>query len=57
MWFFAPSLFLVLLYPGSLLMPGVYGLVSRLVVVIFGTVAGDWVDLNRRMKGECIPFD
>ena len=54
MWIFGASLFLALLYPGSLLIPGVHGLVSGLVVVILGTIAGDWVDANRRMKGE--PF-
>lgn len=53
MWGFSVSLFLALLYPGSLLMPGVYGLSSGLVVTILGTVVGDWVDFNPRMRGGC----
>ena len=53
MWDFSVFLFLALLYPGSLLLPGVYGFAVQLVVAVFGTVVGDWVDLNPRMKGEC----
>ena len=52
MWQFAISLCLLLLYPGSLLMPGVYGLVSTLIVTIFGTIMGDLVDTNPRMRGS-----
>jgi len=51
MWQFAITLFLLQLYPGSLLLVGVYGLVMQLAVVVFGTIVGDWVDNNPRMRG------
>ena len=34
-------------------MPGVYGFLQGLVVVVFGTVVGDWVDFNPRLRGAC----
>ena len=34
-------------------MPGVYGFLLQLSVVVFGTVVGDWVDLNPRLRGMC----
>ena len=52
MWNFANSLFVALLYPGSLLMPAIFGLIMQLFVVVFGTIVGDWVDTNPRMKGK-----
>ena len=52
MWNFANSLFIALLYPGSLLLPGVFGFIVQLFVVVFGTVVGDWVDTNKRMRGQ-----
>ena len=51
MWTFAVTLFLLRLYPESLLLVGVYGLIMQLAVVVFGTIVGDWVDTNARMKG------
>ena len=51
MWGFAVSIFLALLYPGSLLIPGVYGFSVQLCVGMFGTVVGDWVDTTPRMRG------
>lgn len=51
MWGFAVSLLLATLYPGSLLLPAIHGFVVQLTVAIFGTVVGDWVDYNSRMKG------
>ena len=53
MWQFTITLFLLQLYPGSLLLVGVHGLVMQLAVVVFGTIVGDWVDNNPRMKGGC----
>ncbi|XP_019851220.1 PREDICTED: solute carrier family 40 member 1-like [Amphimedon queenslandica] len=50
MWNFANSLVVVLLYPGSLLMPGVYGFSTRLLQAIFGTIVGDYVDTNPRLR-------
>ena len=51
MWNFANSLFVALLYPGSLLLPGIFGFLVQFFVVVFGTIVGDWVDTNKRMKG------
>ena len=51
MWSFAVTLFLLRLYPDSLLLVGIYGLVMQLAVVVFGTIVGDWVDNNARIKG------
>ena len=53
MWSFAATLFLLRLYPESLLVVGVYGLIMQLAVVVFSTIVGDWVDTNARMKGVC----
>lgn len=52
MWGFANSLVVILLYPGSLLLPGIYGFVTALFVVIFGTVVGELVDTYPRLRGE-----
>ena len=54
MWGFAVSLLLALLYPGSLLLPGIHGFVVQLTVAIFGTIVGDWVDFHSRIKGNLI---
>ena len=51
MWWFVLSLLLALLFPGSLLLPGIYGLAVGLFASMFGTIVGDWVDFNPRMKG------
>ena len=52
MWGFANSLVVVLLYPGSLLMPGIYGFIIKLFQTIFGTIVGDYVDTNPRLRGS-----
>lgn len=52
MWMFIVSLFFAQLYPGSLLMPAVHGFITGLFVALFGTIAGDWVDINPRMRGK-----
>ena len=52
MWGFVLSLFLVYLYPGSLLLPGVAGMMVQLLVAVFGTLVGDWVDSSPRMRGR-----
>ena len=51
MWTFAVTLFLLRLFPESLLLVGVYGLIMQLGVVVFGTIVGDWVDNNSRLRG------
>ena len=52
MWGFANSLVVVLLYPGSLLMPGIYGFIIKLFQTVFGTIVGDYVDTNPRLRGN-----
>ena len=52
MWAFAISLVVVLLYPGSLLLPAIYCFVVKFFVVIFATIVGDLVDTNPRMRGK-----
>ena len=52
MWGFVASLFLVILYPGSLLLPAIFGFLVQLSTAAFGTLVGDWVDANPRMRGE-----
>ena len=51
MWEFAVTLFLLRLFPESLLLVGIYGLIMQLVVVVFGTIIGDWVDNYPRLRG------
>ena len=51
MWAFAVTLFLLRLFPESLLLVGVYGLIMQLAVVVFGTIVGDWVDTSSRIRG------
>ena len=52
MWGYVVSLFLVILYPGSLLLPAIFGFLVQLSTAFFGTLVGDWVDSNPRMRGE-----
>ena len=52
MWGFVAALFLVILYPGSLLLPAIFGFLVQLSTAFFGTLVGDWVDANPRMRGE-----
>lgn len=52
MWGFAVSLVVVLLYPGSLLLPAILGFFVKFSVVIFGTIVGEFVDTNPRMRGK-----
>lgn len=49
MWSFAISLFLVSIYPESLLLPAVFGFAVQLAVVVFATLVGDWVDRFSRL--------
>ena len=53
MWGFVSSLLLAMLYPGSLLLPGIFGFLMTLVVATFGAAVGDWVDRTPRMRGQC----
>ena len=51
MWQFLVTLLLALLYPGSLLLPAVFGLVVTILPALLGTFLGDFVDRNHRMRG------
>lgn len=51
MWQFLVTLLLALLYPGSLLLPAVFGLVVAILPALLGTFLGDFVDRNHRMRG------
>ena len=52
MWQFLVTLLLALLYPGSLLLPAIFGLVLTILPALLGTVLGDFVDGNPRMRGH-----
>ena len=52
MWIFAISLVVVLLYPGSLLLPAIFGFIVKFFVFILATIVGDLVDTNPRMRGK-----
>ena len=52
MWQFLVTLLLALLYPGSLLLPAVFGLVLAILPALLGTVLGDIVDRNPRFRGR-----
>ena len=54
MWMFSIGLFLVEIGCGSLLLPAVSGLAVALSVVLFGSMVGDWVDRNARLKGTVV---
>ena len=51
MWMYALGFFLVEIGCGSLLLPAVSGLGIAVSVVLFGSMVGDWVDTNPRLKG------
>ena len=52
MWDLGAPLLLVLLYPGSLLLPAIYGFLTQLITSSLTTQVGDWIDANPRMKSE-----
>eukprot|EP00053_Salpingoeca_punica_P015096 m.138064 g.138064 ORF g.138064 m.138064 type:complete len:639 (+) comp16624_c0_seq1:173-2089(+) len=50
MWQFAVSLFMINIWPSSLLMTAVYGLTSGLLTVLCGPIVGDYVDRAPRLR-------
>ncbi|XP_060598850.1 solute carrier family 40 member 1-like isoform X2 [Ruditapes philippinarum] len=48
-WWFALGLFLIEITPQNLQFTASYGLVGGIVVLLFGTVVGDWVDRTSRL--------
>ena len=54
MWDLGAPLLLTLLYPGSLLLPAIYGFLTQLITSSLTTQVGDWIDASPRMKSESI---
>lgn len=52
MWHFAVGLYLVKLSDGQLRLAAIYGFCGGGCVLLFGGLIGDWVDRNRRLKGN-----
>eukprot|EP00052_Salpingoeca_macrocollata_P023777 m.210051 g.210051 ORF g.210051 m.210051 type:complete len:585 (+) comp22103_c0_seq3:502-2256(+) len=50
MWQFAIALFLIEIWPDSLLLAAVYGLVSSAATMFFGAIAGHFVDCSPRLR-------
>jgi Ferroportin1 (FPN1) len=51
MWSFTGALFLHELFPGTMLIPAIHGLVTGLSVILFGPLIGEWVDRTPRLRG------
>ena len=54
MWDLGAPLLLTLLYPGSLLLPAIYGFLTQLITSSLTTQVGDWINASPRMKSEWI---
>lgn len=52
MWTFTAALFLLELFPGTLLLPAIYGFITGICVILMGSVIGEWVDATPRLKGK-----
>ncbi|CAM6128922.1 unnamed protein product [Calypogeia fissa] len=50
MWEFAVGLFMIEVWPTSLLLAAVYGLTEAASIAIFGVIVGNWVDRTSRLK-------
>ncbi|BFI31265.1 solute carrier family 40 (iron-regulated transporter), member 1 [Marchantia polymorpha subsp. ruderalis] len=50
MWEFAVGLFMITIWPDSLLLAAVYGLTETASIAAFGVVVGNWVDRTPRLK-------
>lgn len=55
MWEFAVGLFMIQVWPESLLLAAIYGLTEAASIAVFGVVIGNWVDRNPRLK-VCVNF-
>lgn len=49
MWEFAIALLLINIWPGSLLLVALYGLIVASAVVFCGPLIGEWVDHSNRL--------
>ena len=52
MWQFAAGLYLVHLAGGELRLAAIFGFTAGGAIMLFGGIIGNWVDMNRRLKGE-----
>jgi iron-regulated transporter 1 len=52
MWLFAIGLFMMKLYPESLKLTAIYGIVLAGSILVLGTFLGAWIDKTRRIHGE-----
>lgn len=50
MWDFAAALFMIDIWPKSLVLGAIYGLVESASVVTFGVPVGNWVDKTAHLK-------
>ncbi|KAI5058958.1 hypothetical protein GOP47_0025277 [Adiantum capillus-veneris] len=50
MWEFGVGLFMISVWPNSLVLTSIYGLVEDLAIVSMGVTVGNWVDKNPRLK-------
>ncbi|OQV16415.1 Solute carrier family 40 member 1 [Hypsibius exemplaris] len=49
MWSFTSALFLLQLFPDSMLLPAIHGFITGLCVIMFGALIGEWVDRTPRL--------
>ena len=50
MWEFGVGLFMLSIFPDSLLLTCIYGLVEDMAVVTLGISVGKWIDDTHRLK-------
>eukprot|EP01018_Ginkgo_biloba_P000358 Gb_09598 [translate_table: standard] len=50
MWEFSVGLFMIHVWPSSLLLTALYGVVEAASVAIFGPIIGDWIDRMQYVK-------
>jgi len=51
MWQFAVGLYLVHLSNGQLLLAAIFGFTCGGLILLLGSLIGDWVDRNGRLRG------
>jgi hypothetical protein len=52
LWSFAIGLFLVILFPESLQLSAIYGLILAASILVFGSSIGLWIDTTPRLRGK-----
>ncbi|CAG0921501.1 unnamed protein product, partial [Notodromas monacha] len=51
LWSFAIGVYLVILFPGSLTLSAIYGLILAISILLFGSTVGFWIDHTPRLRG------